>query len=187
MLLTMLYKILARLLSLDSGINQRLTEISAAIERQTAALASQSEILAGLRVDVDKILAAVQSLPAVGFVFTCVLEGQTFEGVRNMILTDVQKFTASIKPVDAKGNPAAVDGLPLWSASDPAILQITPASDGLSAEVLAVGPLGNAQVIVTADADLGEGVVGITGVLEVEVMASAAVALNVTAGPATAV
>jgi hypothetical protein len=54
--------------------------------------------------------------------------------------------------------------------------------DGLSAQIDAVGPLGNFQVTVTVDADLGEGVKPLIGILDVEVVASEAVVVNFQAG-----
>ncbi len=104
----------------------------------------------------------------------------------SLILTDVQKVVVSITPVDAKGNPAPIDGKPVWTASDPSIISIVPSQDGLSADVIAVGPLGNAQVQVSADADLGEGVATIPGTLDVTVTASQAVSLTISAGTPTA-
>ena len=99
-----------------------------------------------------------------------------------LILTDVQKVTLSVSFVDAKGNPATVDGAPVWSVSDANVLSVTAAADGLSADVLTVGPLGTAQVSVTADADLGEGVKSLVGTLDVQVVGSEAVAIAITAG-----
>jgi hypothetical protein len=98
------------------------------------------------------------------------------------IMTDVQKVSLAVQPVDAAGNPAALDGAPVWTSTDPAVLTVTAAPDGLSAEAVAVGPLGTAQVSVSADADMGAGVTTITGVLDVQVMASAAVSLGITPG-----
>ena len=97
-------------------------------------------------------------------------------------LTDLQKVSCSIKPVDAMGNPAQVDGVPEWSVSDSAMLTVVPSSDGLTAVVSTVGPIGTAQVTVTADADLGEGLVSISGVLDVTITGSQATSLSITAG-----
>jgi hypothetical protein len=58
----------------------------------------------------------------------------------------------------------------LQASSDPAILEVTDNGDG-TAKVKAVGPVGTAQVQVSADADLGEGVKTVTGVADVEVVA----------------
>lgn len=99
-----------------------------------------------------------------------------------LILTDVQKVGLSVSFVTAKGNPAAVDGLPVWSVSDATVLSVVPAADGLSAEVVAVGPLGTSQVSVTADADLGEGVRALIGTLDVSVVASEAASIVINAG-----
>lgn len=104
------------------------------------------------------------------------------KGISSMFLTDLQKVSVSIAPVDAMGNPAKLDGVPSWTVSDETILTVTPAEDGMSAVVSTVGPLGMAQVAVVADADLGEGVTTIAGTLDIEVIASAATALSVSVG-----
>lgn len=98
-------------------------------------------------------------------------------------LTDVQKVSLSIAPVDAAGNPAPVETV-AWTSSDEKVLTVVAAADGLSAVATAVGPLGTAQVTVSADAQIGDGVTTITGVLDVNVVASQATALGITAGAA---
>ena len=100
-----------------------------------------------------------------------------------LILKDTQKVSLAIAPVDARGNPAKVDGAPVWSVAgaNPDILELPAAADGLSCVVLTKGPLGTAQVVVAADADLGAGTKAIQGVLDIEVQASEAVALGVNA------
>jgi len=102
--------------------------------------------------------------------------------LESMLLTDTQEVDLSIAPKDAKGNPAAVEGAPVWASSDPTILTVEAAADGLSAVAKAVGPLGTAQVSVTADADLGEGVKSISGTMDFEVQAGEAVSLGISAG-----
>lgn len=97
-------------------------------------------------------------------------------------ITDNQKFKVSIQPVDAKGNPARVDGVPFWAVGDMSILANVTADDGMSAEIFALGPLGTTQVTVTADADLGEGIKEITGILDVTVIGGEAVALTISTG-----
>lgn len=99
-----------------------------------------------------------------------------------LLLTNAQKVTLSVKPVDQYGNVAKVDGVPKWTVSDPNILECAVAADGLSAVVMAMGPLGTAQVNVAADADLGAGVRTISGALDIQVEAGEAVALNIAAG-----
>ena len=81
--------------------------------------------------------------------------------------------------VDAKGNPAQVQGSPVWSSSDPSIVDVVASADGFAA-TLTPGAVGVAQVKVEADADLGDGVVPVVGLVDVEVIAGQAVAGNVT-------
>ena len=97
------------------------------------------------------------------------------------VLTDVQKVSLAIAPVDAAGNAAPVETV-VWSSTDETVLTVVAAEDGLSAVATAVGKLGTAQVKVDADAQLGEGVVTLTGLQDFEVVASQAVALGVVVG-----
>lgn len=105
-----------------------------------------------------------------------------------LILTDEQQVVLKLSPRTQRGNPATVDGMPVWSSSDPAVLTVTPiATDptGLSALAVAVGPLGTAQVQAVADADMSSGVRTLTAVLDVEVKAAEAVSLDITADAPT--
>lgn len=96
-------------------------------------------------------------------------------------LTDIQKVTLSISAVSAAGNPAPIENA-VWASSNPAVLTVVASSDGLSAIATTVGPLGNAQVQVSADARIGAEEILLQGVLDVEVIASEATALNIAAG-----
>ena len=96
-------------------------------------------------------------------------------------LTDIQQVTLAITVVDARGNPAALDGAPVWTSSDAALLTVVPSTDGLSCVCTAVGPLGAAQVTVTGDALIGDGVRELFGVLDIDIVASEA--LNITIVP----
>ena len=102
----------------------------------------------------------------------------------NLVLTDSQQCDLSIQPVDKKGRPAPVDGVPVWGSSDDTVLTVQAGADGLTATIVAGNP-GTAQVNVTADADLGAGNVPISGVLDVEVTAGAAVSVAISAGTPT--
>ena len=105
-----------------------------------------------------------------------------------LILPNDHKVTASIQPVDSKGNPASIDGLAAWSSSNTTIVTVTNVStDTLSADVVPGTALGSAQVNVTADADLGSGVQTINGVLDVQVVAGQAVGFTITTSPAVPV
>lgn len=109
-------------------------------------------------------------------------EDCTFIGVSKMILKSLKSRTAAIVPVDAAGNVAPVENI-VWASSDEAIVSVVPSEDGLSAVFTAVGPVGNAQLTVTADADMGEGVTNITGTLDVQVIAGDAVAFQINVLP----
>jgi hypothetical protein len=102
-----------------------------------------------------------------------------------LLLTDTQQVDLSVAFLDKAGNPAVVDGAPVWSSSDDTVLTVTAAADGLSATAVATGKLGQAQVSVTADADLGAGTTSISGTLDVTVQAGSAVVANIAAGTPT--
>jgi hypothetical protein len=111
----------------------------------------------------------------------------TFPGVKKMatlVLTDEQKCSLAIAAVDAAGNPAVLAAVPVWASSNPTVLSVVAAADGMSAEITAAGPLGASQVSVSADP--GGGAAPITGTLDVTVTASAAVAFTITPGAPTA-
>lgn len=97
-------------------------------------------------------------------------------------LADNKKVGASVGFSDARGNDAQVQGAPVWSSSDESIATVVAADDGMTATISATGPLGTAQISVTADADLGDGVVPVGGLLDIEVVASQAVSANISVG-----
>lgn len=125
----------------------------------------------------QRIIDSIGSAPlnAARVVFTAVLEGHIFLRVESMIIKATQEFDASVAFQDSLGNPAPVEGVPVWTNSNEATLTLVVAADGLSAVVSATGTPGSGQISVQADADLGEGVTTITGVLDVEVQPGDAV------------
>lgn len=98
-----------------------------------------------------------------------------------LTLTATQQCRLSVNITDKKGNPAQIDGRPVWGSSDGAVLTITDDADGMGATIIA-GSTGTAQVNVAADADLGEGVVAIVGLLDVTVVAGQAAMLALATG-----
>jgi len=107
------------------------------------------------------------------------------EGEGNMALTlpATKAVTATLRLVDAGGNPTLFDDIPVWSVSDPALLTVTPSPDGYSAEIRSVGPLGGGQVTVTGDADLGDGTRPLIILDDVTVIAGDAVTGSFSYGP----
>jgi len=100
----------------------------------------------------------------------------TFSGDFNMLLPiDKQLLGCTISYVDKAGNAAKVDGFPVWETDRSDLLTIVVAPDGMSADITPVGPVGTAQITVTADADLGEGVKSLTTIGTIECVAAEAV------------
>lgn len=81
---------------------------------------------------------------------------------------------------DARGNPVPLKGTIAITVSDPALLSVvqpdplTPAN-ALSGVIRPIGPLGKGQVVFT---DTGDSASPLTVVVEIEVLAGAAVTLN---------
>lgn len=100
----------------------------------------------------------------------------------SIVLKDTQRVSISVSPLDAKENPAKIDGAPSWTVVGPAIVTLAPSDDGLTCVATTTGALGTTQIAVSADADVGEGVQIISGLLDVEVVGGIAVNLSVTAG-----
>jgi hypothetical protein len=148
-------------------------------------LAANDDRVANVQAAVDAISTSLAINEAVRFRIWAELDGNVTElqgDQMGFTLKDNQKVTLTISPVDARGNAATVDGAPVWATSDEAILIVTPTEDGLGATATAVGPLGNAQITVNADADLGEGTRPITGTLDVTVIGGDAVSLTISTG-----
>jgi hypothetical protein len=99
-----------------------------------------------------------------------------------LVLTVTQQVTYAVEFKDAKGNPAMVDGVPEWKVGDETVLDVEPSADGMSCLVKALGPVGTSQLSVTADADLGAGIVPVIGVDQISVVAGQAVSAGMTAG-----
>lgn len=80
---------------------------------------------------------------------------------------NTQQFDCTLTITNAAGQPAQVQaGSVTWATSDATVITVTPAADGMSAVAPCVAPGGPARLTVTADADMGAGVVTITGVSE---------------------
>lgn len=83
--------------------------------------------------------------------------------------------------VDAKGNPAKVDGDVTWSSSDTNIATVeVDGSDSTKATVRPGAEIGQMQVTTRADADLGSGTREIITTMDVEIVAGEAVAGTIT-------
>jgi hypothetical protein len=81
---------------------------------------------------------------------------------------------AHVEFFDAHGNAAVVDGAPVW-ASTGGLLTVTPDADGMGVTIQPIGPLGPGQLNVSADADLGAGIVALVGIEDFVIVAGTAV------------
>lgn len=81
--------------------------------------------------------------------------------------------------VDAKGNPATIDGDVTWGTSDSTIATVQADPDpgqSQKAVVSPVGKIGQVQITATADADLGSGTRELITTMDVTIVAGEAVA-----------
>ncbi|WLB66029.1 hypothetical protein QIH96_13055 [Bradyrhizobium japonicum] len=78
--------------------------------------------------------------------------------------------------LDAKGNPATVDGEVSWSSTDPSIVAVTvDTEDSTICRATPVGSIGQAQITASCDADLGDGVRELLTLCDIEVVGGEAV------------
>lgn len=110
---------------------------------------------------------------------TPVIDCETY----TMRLTTEQFSVLAIGILTALGRPAPIDGAPTWASSDETVATVIPDPvDPTKAKLTAVGP-GVAQISVSVDADLGEGVRTITATGAVEVVLAEAQTLELQFGP----
>ena len=97
-----------------------------------------------------------------------------------------QEVPVSVRFLDDHGRVVAVDGEPAWDVQiepgSESLVDLDVAPDGMSAVIRSRGVAGHTSVMVTADAQVGDGVREIRGVLEVEVTQSGAVTVEFTVG-----
>jgi hypothetical protein len=111
--------------------------------------------------------------------------GVKITGVPPLMLTlkDNQSVTYTIGGTDSKGNPATITGPVTWALSDSTTLSVTPAADGMSAVVAALGPLSTAAGVQLTVTDTGDG--GLTGTDTIVVVGSSPTTLVLTPGAPT--
>src|SRR4051812_4999715 len=98
-------------------------------------------------------------------------------------LTVDQEVSVSLAVTDRVGNPATIDGSPVWASSDESVATVVEnAGNPLAAIILSADRAGAALITATVDADLGEGVRQIVGTLEVQVTAGEAQFVTLEAG-----
>lgn len=98
------------------------------------------------------------------------------------VITAEQKLPVTVFVTDKYSNPATLDGLLTWESTNPDLLTVTVLDDATSAELIPVGPAGLVQVIVRGDADLGDGIRPITGLIDIEIIGGEASLMTITPG-----
>jgi len=96
-------------------------------------------------------------------------------------ITNEQKIPVTLKPVTDTGKPATLDGKPAWTVIS-GNSQVVTSEDGLSAELISSDELGDTEIVVKADADLGEGVEEISDIIKLSVVGATAKNLGLAAG-----
>jgi hypothetical protein len=99
------------------------------------------------------------------------------------VIMDIQTLQfsdVSVTITDRRGNPAPVDGVPVWATDNSDLVTLEPAADGLSCKVTTGTMAGTATVQMTADADLGSGSVPLIGTLELVITTPPATVVTLT-------
>jgi hypothetical protein len=101
----------------------------------------------------------------------------TAEGTHVMYTLPVDHTVLmQVSYVDAKGNPATIDGDVSWESSDVSIITLTiDPQDSTICRAMPVGSVGQAQVTATCDADIGEGTRELITLCDIEVVGGEAV------------
>lgn len=100
----------------------------------------------------------------------------------NLTITNEEKIEVTLAPLTAAGNPATLDGAPVWAVVEGGDATLEVAADGLSAFLVSGAAGVTSQVTVSADADLGEGIVTLTDTIDLTVVLASANALGMVVG-----
>lgn len=98
-------------------------------------------------------------------------------------ITNAQKVKVTLNPVSQSGKPVELDGTPSWSVQS-GDSTVEPAEDGKSAYLISSDVPGVTEIVVTADADLGEGVEEIAAGVILTVEGEKATSLGLEVSPA---
>jgi len=96
-------------------------------------------------------------------------------------ITNEQKVKATLTPVTETGKPAKLDGSPSWAVVS-GNSQVVVSDDGLSADLISSDDPGETQILIKADADIGDGVEEISDVITLTVIGATAKNLGISLG-----
>lgn len=148
-----------------------LSDASSSVADKVVALTAASTTVTETLGKIADVVIPVTTAAAIEF-YTTINGVQTKVDKMNMKATQTLQLAIAIK--DAQGNPALVDGAPVWSVTDQTLGAVIAAADGMSAVFTPAGPLGSCAVQVNADADLGAGVNTLVGELAIDIVAGEA-------------
>lgn len=100
----------------------------------------------------------------------------------NVTSSTDEKVHIKLTPKTAGGKPAKVDGIPVWTLDGTGSIEVD--ADGLGAFLISADVAGSSTWSVTADADLGEGIVNISETGEYVYSDAQASSLGIVAEPA---
>lgn len=121
--------------------------------------------------------------PTVSFGFV-VGQAKPKKKVSNMLelqITNEQEVDVTLAPVTDTGKPAPLDGSPAWTVIS-GNSQVIVAEDGKSAVLRSSDEPGDTEIMVKADANLGEGVEEISDIIRLSVVGATAKNLGLSAG-----
>ena len=107
------------------------------------------------------------------------------EGQNNMLeitITNEQKIQVTLTPVTATNNPAQLDGGATFEVISGTATVAMIADNPLSAFLVSGDLPGDSEILVSADADLGDGVETISDIIKLTVAGAKAASLGLTVG-----
>lgn len=96
-----------------------------------------------------------------------------------LTITNEQQCTVHVQPITPAGNPAPVDGAATWTVQEGACMIVL--IDDTSATIVSGDTPGDSVILVSADADVGEGVQTIMDTILVHVEGAMATQLGLSA------
>ena len=96
-------------------------------------------------------------------------------------ITNEQQVPVTLTPKTDTGKPAKLDGSPSWSVIS-GNSQVVVAENGLSADLVSSDDPGDTEILIKADADLGEGVEEISDTILLHVIGATAKNLGISIG-----
>lgn len=99
-------------------------------------------------------------------------------------INNEQQVKVTLNPTTTGGHVAELDGTPSWERLS-GESTVEPSEDGKSAQLISGDQPGDSEFLVTADADLGDGVIEISDVIRLHVSGALAENLGLRADPPT--